>query len=53
MVIEVDDRGRVRVSTVAREKADERADYESFSKKLNSASKGFGTLGDLLNKKLK
>lgn len=52
MVIEVDDRGRVRVSKVAREKADERADYEKFSQKLNKGSKGFGTLGDLLNKKL-
>ena len=53
MVIEVDERGRVRVSKVAREKADERADYQAFSQKFNAkGSKGFGTLGDLLAKKM-
>lgn len=52
MVIEVDDRGRLRVSKVAREKADERADFEHFSQKFGKSSKGLGTLGDLLSKKL-
>jgi small subunit ribosomal protein S1 len=53
MVIDIDDRGRVRVSKVAREKADERADYEHFSQKFTKGSKGgLGTLGDLLSKKL-
>lgn len=50
MVIDVDDRGRVRVSKMAREQADERAVYETFSQK-QKGSGGFGTLGDLLNKK--
>lgn len=50
MVIEVDDRGRVRVSKMAREQADERAVYETFSQKQNKGAGGFGKLGDLLSK---
>jgi small subunit ribosomal protein S1 len=50
MVIEVDPRGRIKVSRTALESADERAALKSYQED-NDASAGFGTFADLFNKK--
>jgi small subunit ribosomal protein S1 len=51
MVIDIDDRSRVRVSKIAREKAEEQALVKSFTAKTGS-HRGFGTLGDLFRAKI-
>lgn len=51
-VIDVDDRGRVRVSKLAREQADERAELDAYTKaQPGSGAAGFGTFADLLKGK--
>lgn len=53
LVIDVDDRGRVKVSKVAREQAEERAELDAYSRSQGSgAGSGFGTFADLLKGKL-
>ncbi len=47
LVIDIDDRNRVRVSITALEKAEERELVETYSK-ASTKSQGFGKLGDLL-----
>ena len=47
-VVGQDDRGRIRVSKVARERTDEQAEVAQYNR--SQAQGGFGTLGDLLNK---
>jgi small subunit ribosomal protein S1 len=51
LVIEVDDRGRLKVSKTAREQAEERALVEQY-KSDKKGGGGLGTLGDLLKQKL-
>lgn len=50
MVIDIDDRSRIRVSKIARERAEEQALVKSFAAKTGS-NRGFGTLGDLFKAK--
>ena len=52
-IIEVDDRGRYRLSKTSAQAALDRADYQDYQRKhTQAAGKGFGTLGDLLRAKL-
>ena len=53
-IIDVDDRGRYRLSKTSAEAALDRAEYAEYQKKQakGSGGKGFGTLGDLLRAKL-
>ncbi len=53
-VIEIDDRGRYRLSRTSADRAADRADYQDYQKKQSKMApgKGFGTLGDLLRAKL-
>jgi small subunit ribosomal protein S1 len=52
-IIEVDDRGRYRLSKTSAQAALDRADYQDYQRKhTQPAGKGFGTLGDLLRAKL-
>jgi len=51
LVIDVDERNRVKVSKIARERDEERSVVEEFQKKSGGTA-GFGTLGDLLKAKL-
>jgi hypothetical protein len=55
LVLEVTENGKkIRLSRKAALEAAERAEYEGYVEKDSAkSSKGFGTLGDLLNKKLK
>src|SRR5690606_25473520 len=50
MIIETDDKGRMKASHTAIERSDERAALESYKKESESGS-GFGTFGDLLRKR--
>jgi len=53
-VIEIDERGRIKVSKTAREERQERADIEAYQKSGSGSGSGFGTtFGDLMRKKLK
>jgi small subunit ribosomal protein S1 len=54
-IIEIDDRGRYRLSRTSAERAAEGADYREYQREMNrrlAPGKGFGTLGDLLRAKL-
>lgn len=51
MVIDIDDRGRVRVSKIAREKAEEQDLVRSFAAAQGGG--GLGTLGDLLKARMR
>jgi small subunit ribosomal protein S1 len=52
LVIDVDDRGRLKASKTAREQADERAVFDQFKSDKGAGGKaGLGTFGDLLKKK--
>jgi small subunit ribosomal protein S1 len=51
-IIDVDDRGRYRLSRTAAERSEGRAEYEAYRRKAPPPGKGFGTLGDLLRAKL-
>jgi small subunit ribosomal protein S1 len=51
-IIEVDDRGRYRLSRTSAERSEGRAEYEAYRRKAPPPGKGFGTLGDLLRAKL-
>jgi small subunit ribosomal protein S1 len=52
LVIDVDDRGRLKASKIAREQAEERAVFDQFKSDKGAGGKaGLGTFGDLLKKK--
>lgn len=51
-VIDVDERGRVKVSKIARERAEERDILETYQKSDGGGGGSMGTLGDLLRAKL-
>ncbi len=51
-IIEIDERGRFRLSRTSAERAADRSDYEQYQRASKPAGKGFGTLGDLLRAKL-
>jgi len=51
-IIEIDERGRYRLSRTSAERAADRSDYEQYQRASKPAGKGFGTLGDLLRAKL-
>jgi small subunit ribosomal protein S1 len=51
-IIEIDDRGRYRLSRTSAERSEGRAEYEAYRRKAPPPGKGFGTLGDLLRAKL-
>ena len=54
-IIEIDDRGRYRLSRNSAERAAEGSDYRDYQREMNrklAPGKGFGTLGDLLRAKL-
>ena len=49
LVIDLDDRGRLKVSKIAREQAEERAEFDQFkSDKTGGGKAGLGTFSDLL-----
>ena len=52
-ILDIDERGRYRLSKTSAEAALDRADYQEYQSKMKKAAgKGFGTLGDLLRAKL-
>ncbi|TMA21431.1 MAG: S1 RNA-binding domain-containing protein, partial [Deltaproteobacteria bacterium] len=51
-VIEIDERGRYRLSRTSADRAADRVDYQEYQRKQPKPGKGFGTLGDLLRAKL-
>ena len=51
-VIDVDERGRYRLSRTSAERSEGRSEYEAYRRKAPPPGKGFGTLGDLLRAKL-
>ena len=54
-VVDIDERGRFRLSRVAAERAADTSDYREYQRQMNKKmppGKGFGTLGDLLRAKL-
>jgi len=54
-IIEIDDRGRYRLSRAAAQRAEGASDYREYQRQMNKKmppGKGFGTLGDLLRAKL-
>jgi len=51
-IVDLDEKGRYRLSRVAAERAADRAEYEAYKRKSAPPGKGFGTLGDLLRAKL-
>src|SRR5207302_257605 len=54
-VVDLDDRGRYRLSRTAAERAEGASDYREYQRQMNKKmppGKGFGTLGDLLRAKL-
>ncbi|HYZ90512.1 MAG TPA: 30S ribosomal protein S1 [Myxococcales bacterium] len=51
-IIELDERGRYRLSRTAAERSESRSDYEAYRRKAPPPGKGFGTLGDLMRAKL-
>ena len=51
-IIDLDERGRYRLSRTAVERSESRSEYEAYRRKAPPPGKGFGTLGDLLRAKL-
>src|SRR5712671_7037860 len=51
-IIDLDERGRYRLSRTSAERSEGRSEYEAYRRKAPPAGKGFGTLGDLLRAKL-
>ncbi len=53
-IIEIDDRGRCRLSKTSADRAADRNAYQEYQRKQSKMApgKGFGTLGDLLRAKL-
>ena len=51
-ILELDEKGRYRLSKTAAEHAADRVDYDAYRKSQPPKGKGFGTLGDLLRSKL-
>jgi small subunit ribosomal protein S1 len=54
-IVEIDDRGRYRLSRTSAERAEGATDYREYQRQMNKRmppGKGFGTLGDLLRAKL-
>jgi small subunit ribosomal protein S1 len=54
-IIDIDERGRYRLSRTAQERAADQSDYRQIQREMNkklAPGKGFGTLGDLLRAKL-
>ena len=54
-IVDIDDRGRYRLSRSAAERASDALDYREYQRQMNKRmppGKGFGTLGDLLRAKL-
>jgi len=54
-IIEIDERGRYRLSRTAAERQESASDYREYQRQMNKKmppGKGFGTLGDLLRAKL-
>jgi small subunit ribosomal protein S1 len=54
-IIEIDERGRYRLSRTAAQRAEGVSDYREYQRQMNKKmppGKGFGTLGDLLRAKL-
>ncbi len=51
-ILEIDDKGRYRLSKTAAENASDRVDYDTYRKTIPAKGKGFGTLGDLLRAKM-
>jgi len=54
-IVEIDERGRYRLSRTSAERAVEGSDYRDYQREMNrklAPGKGFGTLGDLLRAKL-
>jgi small subunit ribosomal protein S1 len=55
LILDIDERGRIRMSKTQAEAAEERAEAQAWMKSApkGKGGKGFGTLGDLLRDKLK
>ena len=51
LVIDVDERGRIKVSKTAREQAEERAELSAYNQSQQSSGGGLGTFADLLKGK--
>ena len=54
-ILEIDDRGRYRLSRTAAERSSDALEYREYQRQMNKKlppGKGFGTLGDLLRAKL-
>ncbi len=51
-IIDLDERGRYRLSRTSAERTEGRSEYEAYRRKAPPPGKGFGTLGDLLRAKL-
>jgi small subunit ribosomal protein S1 len=51
-ILEIDEKGRYRLSKTAAEHAADRVDYDTYRKSIPAKGKGFGTLGDLLRAKM-
>ena len=51
-IIELDDRGRYRLSRTAVERSEGHSEYDAYRRKAPPPGKGFGTLGDLMRAKL-
>jgi small subunit ribosomal protein S1 len=51
-IIDLDERGRYRLSRTSAERSEGRSEYEAYRRKAPPAGKGFGTLGDLMRAKL-
>ena len=51
-IVDIDERGRYRLSRTSAERSEGRAEYEAYRRKAPPPGKGFGTLGDLLRAKL-
>jgi small subunit ribosomal protein S1 len=53
-IVDIDDRGRYRLSRTAAQRAEGASDYREYQRQMNKKmppGKGFGTLGDLLRAK--
>ncbi|HYV66690.1 MAG TPA: S1 RNA-binding domain-containing protein [Myxococcales bacterium] len=51
-IIDLDERGRYRLSRTSAERTEGRSEYEAYRRKAPPPGKGFGTLGDLMRAKL-
>jgi small subunit ribosomal protein S1 len=51
-IIEIDDRGRYRLSRTSADRQADRDDYREYQRRQPKPGKGFGTIGDLLRAKL-